>query len=854
VLNRYARFVVRRRRAVLSITLITLVVSAVAFVDLGNRVTLEGFVVRHSESYEAKAQLERVFGIGLPNVVVVVTAKSARIDDPEALAAGVRLTRELQGTAHVANVTSYFSAEHPAGLLAKRGNRALILARLTGDDRAIDKRIRALAPTLHDVGGPVTVDITGSALFLAEGTDILQHDLSHAEAITAPITLLALLVVFGSLVAASIPLAAAGFVVAGTGLVLWLLSLVTSVSSFSLFFTTVLGLGLVVDYSLFMISRFREELHRYGNPEDAAIATVKSAGHTVMFSAAAVGVALAGLLVIPLQFMRSLGFAGIGTAAVAGTVGMVVLPALLATLGTRINRGRVWGAPVSDEGGENIWSRVAWRAMRRPRTIVIGSLLVLLAAGGYASGIKPGLVDDRLLGTNAEVRATGDLLRSDFDSRAGTPIPIVLPGVDGRSAAEQAKVASFARRLLAVEGVLRVDTVTGTYTRQGRTAPARGAAFTRRGSTYLNVTSSAEPLSAAGRTQIQAIRTLDSPFPEVLVTGDAAVAEDVTMAIVEKLPLAILFLTVASFVALTLQSRSIGAALLAMVLSAVSLAVMYAFMVFVFQRGHFAATLGFAATGTLYVNIVILLFCFAYGLAMDYQVFILSRIREEWDRCGDHERAIAYGLGRSGRIVSAAAVLIALVFFSFGIFSTSLFGICFGLSLGLAVLVDAFLIRATLVPAAMKLIGPRLWWAPRWLAPARPRDVRSPDGRTAAAGTSLLIARLRLLEGEAQLLRRELDHAADDELERRIDEFHDRSERSIGSWVPEFAEDFAIKVAAGPPSDADDLDTRVARLSHIIRRIERDDARAAGHGDGTHGLPAAQAHRVVPFTARCWVN
>jgi RND superfamily putative drug exporter len=728
MLQRYARFVVGHRRAVLVVSVVGLLVAAVAFVDLGNRVTLEGFVVRSSESFQAKERLDKTFGVGLPNVVFVVTARSGAVDDAAASQAGAALTQRLAAEPGVKNVASYFSPQRPSVLLSRRGNRALIVARITGSDREVDRRIRQIAPRYRGEQGAVDVNISGYALFLAEGADVLQDDLSHAELVTAPITLLALLVVFGSLVAAFIPLGVAMFVVLGTGLVLWLISLLTPVSSFSLFFTTVLGLGLAIDYSLFVISRFREELSARGDPEEAAVATIMSAGHTVMFSAAAVGVALAGLLLIPLQFMRSLGFAGLGTAAVAGTAGLVVMPALLATLGERVNRGRVWGGSVGAGDGRDVWYRTARRVMRRPRVVVIGTLLILLSIGSYARHLDPGLTDDRLLGTNTEVRHTGDILRTDFDSRAGTPVPVVLPGVDGQSATSRVKIDRFAKQLLAVAGVLRVDTVTGGYTKAEPSAvpgPLAGT-FARGGSTYLSVTSAAEPLSDAGRRQISDIRRLASPFERVQVTGDAAVAKDVTDAVTDKLPLALVFVAIASFVALMLQTRSIAAPLLAIALSLVSLSVLYAFLVYVFQDGHFSDALDFEATGTLYVNIAILLFCFAYGLSMDYQVFLYSRIREEWDRSHDHEGAIAYGLGRSGRIMSAAAVLIALVFLSFGLLGTTFFGASFGLALGAIVLLDAFVIRGTLVPAAMKLIGPRMWWAPSWLTPRTPAVAATP--------------------------------------------------------------------------------------------------------------------------------
>jgi RND superfamily putative drug exporter len=486
---------------------------------------------------------------------------------------------------------------------------------------------------------------------------------------------------------------------------------------------------------------------------------------------------------------------------------------------------------VQASDGRDIWYRNARRVMLRPRLVVFGSLIVLLSIGSYARHLNPGLTDDRLLGTNAEVRATGDILRADFDSRAGTPVPIVLKGVDARTPAGKAGVDRYAKQVLAVPGVLRVDTVTGGYSKQGRAdlPPPLAASFARAGSTYLSITSAAEPLSDAGRAQIRAIRAIAGPAARPLVTGDAAVAKDVTDAITKKLPFALLFVAIASYLALMVQSRSIIAPLLAMALSLVSLSVLYAFLVYVFQQGHFSETLDFAASGTLYINIAILLFCFAYGLSLDYQVFLYSRIREEFDRTGDHEGAIAYGLGRSGRIMSAAAVLIALVFLSSGVLSSSYFGSSFGLGLGMIVLLDAFVIRGTLVPAAMKLIGPRMWWAPSWLE-ARARVPAAAAGSVVPAADSIVLARLRLLEHEARLLRAEIGGNGDpaDDLAELVDEFHERSERAIDRWAPGFSPFFAVELPAGtgPPSRAQDhheLDHRITQLGFIARRV------AAGH-------------------------
>jgi RND superfamily putative drug exporter len=497
-----------------------------------------------------------------------------------------------------------------------------------------------------------------------------------------------------------------------------------------------MGLGLAIDYSLFVVSHYREELGKGRDTEAAVVRAVETAGRTVVFSALTVAASLAALLVFPLAFLRSFAYAGIAVVAVAAMASVLVLPAILLALGDRIDklsirrrRGKAGAG-----AGRSFWHDQALRVMRRPwaYAVSVTGLLVLLGIPFFH--IEFGLPDDRVLPADLSSRRVQDDLRANFSSQEAGAAAVVALGVD--AAAQAPAIDAYAKALSALDGVSRVDAVTGYYVDGAQVLPANdlSARFAKAGvGTFLNVVPSIEPVSAEGERLVKEIRGLDAPFA-VQVAGTSAQLVDAKASIFARVPLAAGIIGLVTFTVLFLMFGSVLVPIKAVVLNLLSLSATFGAMVWVFQEGHFSGVLGFTPTGTIDTTTPILMFCIAFGLSMDYEVFLLSRIKEEHDRTGDNEHAVAVGLERTGRIVTAAAALLAIVFLAMGTSGVSFIKL-FGVGLTMAVLMDATLIRATLVPAFMRLAGEANWWAPaplrriydRWgFSESEPEDEPAP--------------------------------------------------------------------------------------------------------------------------------
>jgi len=529
--------------------------------------------------------------------------------------------------------------------------------------------------------------------------------------ITFPIVAILLVLVFGSAVAAGLPLAVAAISVVGTFLVLFLLTLVTDVSIFSINLTTALGIGLGIDYSLFIVSRFREEMRAGLPPEDAVVRTVETAGRTVLFSALTVAISLAALLVFPMFFLRSFAYAGIAVVALACFGALVFLPSLLAALGPRVDRWSLFHR-TQKHAGEGAWHGVATFVMRRPWPIAISVVAVLVLLGTPFLGAEFGLPDDRVLPETVSSRQVQDVIRTEFSSREASAVSVVAVEAGPAGAERDELVDGYAAELSALEGAARVDASTGSYLDGENVAPpsAASARFSGADGTWLSVVPAVEPISNAGERLVNEVRSVAAPF-ETLVTGPSAELVDSQESIFGRLPLAAGIIAVVTFVLLFLMTGSVLVPLKAIILNLLSLSATFGALVWIFQEGNLSGLLNFTATGTLDTSMPILMFCIAFGLSMDYEVFLLSRIKEEYDRTGENEASVAMGLERTGRIVTAAAALLAVVFIAFAT-SGITFIKMFGVGMALAVIMDATLIRAALVPAFMRLAGNANWWAP----------------------------------------------------------------------------------------------------------------------------------------------
>jgi RND superfamily putative drug exporter len=713
MLARLGRFTVHHRKAVLVGTAVFFVLAGALGGGVASRLSSGGFDDPSSESSRARDAIEREFGDQDPDVVLLVTARRGTVDDPDIVAAGNALTTELASERGVAGAISYWALGNPPPLRSTDSRQALVVAALRGDDEEEHDTVEELSPRYAGRRGPITVGVGGFAETFRQVNEQVEEDLLRGELLAFPIVLVLMVLVFGSLVAAGLPLLVGVVAIIGTFLVLTLISSLTEVSIFSLNLTTGMGLGLAIDYSLFIVSRYREELAGGRDPQDAVVRTVQTAGKTVAFSAVTVAISLSALLVFPLAFLRSFAYAGIGVSLLAGLVAVVALPALLAILGPRVNALQLWKRKPK-QVGTGVWHRIALLVMRRPVPVAAVVIVALLALGLPFLRIQFGLPDDRVLPPDLSSRQVQDDIRNRFSSDEARQLQVVAGDIPDPSA-RAADVDAYAASLSRLPGAASVETITGSYV-DGQNVSGPGPLsprFQADHAVWLAVVPSVEAYSEEGEQLAEDVRDARAPFP-VLVTGPSAELVDSKESLFARLPIALGIVALATFVLLFLMFGSILVPIKALILNVLSLSATFGALVWIFQDGNLSGVLDFTETGTLPASIPLLLFCIAFGLSMDYEVFLLSRIKEEHDRTGDNTSSVAIGLERTGRIVTAAAVLISVVFLAFATSRVSFIKI-FGIGLSLAVLMDAFVIRATLVPAFMRIAGEANWWAPRWM-------------------------------------------------------------------------------------------------------------------------------------------
>ncbi|MEU4050660.1 MMPL family transporter [Streptomyces olivaceus] len=705
--ERLAELAIRRARLVLVVAVVAVALMGAVGAGAFEKLKGGGYDDPASQSTRAGKVIDEKFG-GETNLVLLVTGSDGRVDTPAAEKAGRALAAELRKEPHLANVVAYWDGKSPA-LRSEDGREALVLAHVEGDETELRERAKTVVETYAGTREDgLEVRAGGGA---AVGKDLESQttdDLLLAEAIAVPLTLLLLLVVFGSVVAALLPLAVGIIAIAGTFAELSLLggSLDVSVSATNL--TTALGLGLGIDYALLMISRFREQLATGSSVDDAVRHTVHTAGRTVAFSAATVAVALAALLVFPQYFLRSFGYAGVGVVAIAAVSTLFVMPALFVVLGHRVNSGRLpWAKRPRTGARAPLWGRLAGTVMRRPALTALPVLAVLLVAASPLLGITLGTPDERVLPEDAQSRQVSSVLREKFEGNDNAALHVVIDqAVDGKS------LGTYAARLSGLEGVVRVETGAGTYADGRAEAPGgAGAALSRPDAQRITVVSGLTPASDAAQDLVAEVRAAEPPTgTEPLVGGSDAQLVDSKDSIGGQLPLALGLVALTTFVLLFLFTGSVVQPLRALVLNMISLGATLGVMTWIFQDGHLTSFLG-VTPQPMEASMTVLMFCIAFGLSMDYEVFVTSRIKELHDLGADNRSAVTDGLGHTGRIVTAAACLLAVSFFAFGTAKIS-FMQMFGLGSGLAILIDAVAVRGVLVPAAMRLLGRSAWYAP----------------------------------------------------------------------------------------------------------------------------------------------
>jgi len=738
VLHRIARLAIAVPRRVLLLAALIAAAAAVYGLSVAQSLSAGGFQDPTSESARAQQLLADRFGRGDMQLILAVTADGDVLGEP-ARGTALELVRRLQAAPHAADVASAWTAPPgaAAGLVGTDGHTGLIVAGITGGENDAQRHAAALVEDL--LGGDaadragVRIRAGGEAMIYRQINTQNERDLLRMEAIAVPLSFLVLVWVFGGLLAAALPLAVGLLAILGSMAVLRALAVATDVSIFALNLIVAMGLALAIDYTLLIVSRFRDERAAGAAPADALLRTMVSAGRTVVFSALTVALSMAAMALFPMYFLKSFAYAGVAVVALAAVAARRRRPAVITLLGDRLDAydvrrpaRRLFGRPdpaprpVTDTG----WYRLARTVMRRAVPVGAAGVAVLLVLGAPFLGIRWGFPDDRVLPASASARQVGDELRDGFAVDTARDVTVVLPDAGGIGPAE---LDRYAAELSRVPDVAAVSAPGGTFVAGVRSgppgAPAGIAEDASGRSAFLTVAGAAPLFTDASRTLLDRLRAVPTPNGgPALLGGTAAVNQDSVATIIARMPLVLTVIAAITLVLLFLLTGSVVLPLKALVLNVLSLTAAFGALVWVFQDGHLGG-FGTTATGTLVATMPVLLFCIAFGLSMDYEVFLISRIREYWlrnptgtaDARARNDDAVALGLARTGRVITAAALIMSISFAALIAAQVS-FMRMFGTGLTLAVLADATLVRMVLVPAFMHLLGRYNWWAPRPLA------------------------------------------------------------------------------------------------------------------------------------------
>jgi uncharacterized membrane protein YdfJ with MMPL/SSD domain len=764
VLRRIALLAIAAPRRILAIAALVMVAAAVFGIPVAKSLSAGGFQDPTSESAQATKLLTEKFHQGDMQLLVTVTAPDG-VKAPNATAVATDIANHLKQSPHVADVTSPWTVppQAAAELTSEDGKTGLIVAGITGGENDAQKYAKALSDdVVHDRDG-VTVRSGGIAMVYSQINAQTERDLLLMEAIAIPLSFLFLVWVFGGLIAAALPMMVGGMAIVGSMSVLRLVTFSTDVSIFALNLTTALGLAMAIDYTLLIISRYRDELAEGASREKALIRTMSTAGRTVLFAATTVALSMAAMLLFPMYFLKSFAYAGIATVAFAAAAALIVAPAAIWLLGDRLDGldvrrlfRRIFQGPEAPSNPKPkpveqlFWYRSTRTVMRRAVPIGLAVIVLLLALGAPFLGVKWGFPDDRVLPTSASAHQVGDQLRNDFADDSSTAVTVVVPDAAGIA---PAAIEGYAAELSRVPDVSAVSAPMGTFAGGNKVGPPTAPAGAVDGSAFLTVASNAPLFSDGSETQLDRLHQVSGPDGRsVQMTGNAQINRDSVEAITTRLPWVLGLIAVITFGLLFLLTGSVVLPLKAVVLNVLSLTAAFGALVWIFQDGHLNA-LGTTATGTLVANMPVLLFCIAFGLSMDYEVFLVARIREYWLKLradgdatpsglraiklarADNDEAVALGLAHTGRVITAAAVVMSISFAALIAAQVS-FMRMFGVGLTLAVLVDATLIRMVLVPAFMHVMGGWNWWAPRPLVRLHQRIGISESGHDADGDAS----------------------------------------------------------------------------------------------------------------------
>jgi len=684
----------RRRKAAVIVFVIGILAAGGVGSAVFNRLDSGGYSNPKSDSYKVFNYLHNVLKVADPTIVVVVDAGQTQVSDPVVTQKAMALEAKMAKENGVTKVISYWSSGGSDSLKSTDGKAAYILVYTSAE---------AFTPSSQTIGATFQKNYDGTFEGLklyAGGVGVIGNainkkiakDLSLSEAISIPATFILLAFVFGAMTASAMPLIVGVAAILGAFFILFLISLFTSVSIYALNLTTGMGLGLGIDYALLMVNRFREELHHGKNVEDSIITTLKTAGKTVFYSGLTVLVTLLSLTFFPLPFLKSFGYAGVSVVALAVIGALFGLPPILAMVGSKVDKGVIRKSAITPKE-DGRWAQTARMVMKRPVAVVLLALIIL---GLFASPIKDiafSQGDSRILPASNPAAIATAVQASRFAGQTGNPIEIIVINGAGRDA----EIAAYAAKVEKVSGVVTV-------------APPQ----TYKSDVRIVAFESMLPRTPQAQKMIHEIRAIAAP-QGTLIGGVAADYTDSQDGIAHTLPWALGWIAVSVLILIFIFTGSIILPIKAVILNFLSLGATMGVLTWVFIDGHLQWLVGtFTVTGTLDTSIGILISVVVFGLSMDYELFLLSRIREEHLAGKTNVEAVATGLQRSARIITAAALLLAVVFAAFvtsGV--TSIKSMGFGVAL--AVILDATIVRALLVPALMRLFGERNWWAPKWM-------------------------------------------------------------------------------------------------------------------------------------------
>lgn len=703
-----------------------------------------GFSSPDMQSQHAVDLLQQRLHANFTSVLVIFTSRSHTLaaGDPRFIAEADAAVAGLQTWSAVSQIVPFTL---DPSQISRDGHTAYTAVFLKADPDSAPKELPALRARLH-TPPDLQMTVGGGPVFYADIQSVSEADLRRAELIAFPFAALALLLVFRSVIAAGLPAAVGGCSVVVSLALLYALATVTSVSVFALNITTLFGLGLGVDYSLFMVSRFREELAAGRGTAEAVARTMNTAGRAVFFSGLAVSIGLLGLVLFPLNMLRSVGIGGMVTVALCILAAVTLLPALLGLLGPRVNAlpvrlPRIGRAQPAIPGASGFWHRLALAVMRHPVAIFVPVLAFLLLLGVPFLSVRLAAPDASILPASVKSRTAYDILQTRFDANATSPI-VVAVETNGSPLAHRNLVA-LDQYVRTIEADPRVQSVTSIvsldprialpqyelmygdpphigdpYITQSLTALACPSLATApacdTGITMVQVTSKYGMLDPRSEALVEAIRNTPSPGGlHVFVDGGTAGVIDYVNTLYDAFPKALLIVALITYLVLMLLLRSLVLPLKAILMNLLSIVASYGALVFIFQQGHFSHLLSFTPLGFVEASSPILMFCALFGLSMDYEVFLLSRIREAYERSGDNTASVAAGLEHSGGIITSAAAIVILVSLAFASADMVIVK-ALGVGMALAVLLDASLVRGLLVPATMRLLGSVNWW---WPAP-----------------------------------------------------------------------------------------------------------------------------------------